>query len=168
MLAVPSAVNVTLTEPGPAFATVGVAILVPGVSEAADSGDVILVSPLPLGVTLNLYAVPELSPVIVQFCETAEIADELVTVQLGPAVVKEVPLKEFTVYVVAVPSAVNVTVAEVALAAVAVGAARAAASVMADDFAETVDPLASAAPLVVGVTLNSYEEPAVRPVTVQL
>jgi hypothetical protein len=50
---VPSATKLTLTEPAPAFATVGVAIADEGVTDTEGVVVTVEVIPLPLGVTLN-------------------------------------------------------------------------------------------------------------------
>jgi len=68
-------VNVTVTEPLAALATVGVARAADGVTsgvETADAPDRPV--PLPLGVTVKCVAVPFVSPVTVQLCEPAATA----------------------------------------------------------------------------------------------
>ena len=146
--ATPSATNETTTLPGPAFATVGAARAVPGVSEA-DRAEAISVSPPPLGVTVNSYAVAEASPVTVQFCEPVG-AVVAVTVHVGPAVANDEPLYAVTVYVVATPSAVKVTFTDVLLAIATVGVARATNVLIDAEAADTVDVVE----LPVGVTVK--------------
>ena len=89
-VATPSAVKVTVILSTPEFAAVGCASAVPGVM-AADSADVTSVSPLPLGVIVNLYEVPVVRPVTVQFCEPVR-AEALTSELVGPEVVYDVPL----------------------------------------------------------------------------
>ena len=89
-VATPSAVKVIVILFTPEVAAVGCASAVPGVI-AADSADVTSVSPLPLGVIVNLYEVPVVRPVTVQFCELVK-AEALTTEHVGPAVVNDVPL----------------------------------------------------------------------------
>ena len=76
---VPSAVKLTVTEPAPALATVGVASAFEGVTELEAAEVTVEVIPLPLGVTLNVYAVPAVKPVTVQLslvpAAAAEVAE---------------------------------------------------------------------------------------------
>jgi hypothetical protein len=127
---------------------VGAAKAVPGVTEA-DRAEAISVSPPPLGVTVNSYAVAAARPVTVQFCEPVG-AVVAVTVQVGPAVVNDVPLYAVTTYVVAVPSAVKVTFTELGLTTATVGVAKATNVVIDAEAAETVDVVE----LPVGVTVK--------------
>jgi hypothetical protein len=71
---VPSAVKLTVTDPAPALATVGVASADDGVTELEAFAETIDVIPLPLGVTLNVYPVPDVNPTTVQLSEVAAAA----------------------------------------------------------------------------------------------
>ena len=53
-VAVPSAVKVTFMAPEPAVAAVGVARAAVGTTEVMDDGEIVEVSPPPLGVTVNV------------------------------------------------------------------------------------------------------------------
>jgi hypothetical protein len=86
----------------------------PDVVTDADAGDAVDVVLLPLGTTTKVYPVVSDNPVTVQLCvPVGGVA--LLTTQV------RLPGVEVTTYVVATPSAVNVTVSEVALATTAVG-----------------------------------------------
>jgi hypothetical protein len=63
--ATPSATNETVSFVPPAVATVGVANAAPGIA-AAEAADTVETVPPPLGVTVNVYEVPFVSPVTVQ------------------------------------------------------------------------------------------------------
>jgi hypothetical protein len=79
-------VKVTAIAPAPAVATLGAASELPGV-RAIDMPDATLVSPLPLGVTVNLYDVVLERPVTMQFDDVLMVSGvALTTVQVGPAV----------------------------------------------------------------------------------
>jgi hypothetical protein len=91
VVATPSAVNETSILAGPAVAAVGAAKAAPGVT-AEVNADTIWVSPLPLGVMVNSYDVELVRPVTVQLVAVAAIAVVLVSVQVGPATSKFVPL----------------------------------------------------------------------------
>ena len=93
---------------------------------------------MPLGVTVNSYAVADASPVTVQLCEAVGAVVKL-TVQVGPAVANDEPLYAVTVYVVAVPSGVKVTFTDVLLAIATVGVARATSVLIDAEAADTVD-----------------------------
>jgi hypothetical protein len=79
-------VKVTAMAPEPAVATEGAASELPGVT-APDKADATLVSPLPLGVTVNSYDVALVRPVTMQLDEVPlVIGVALTTVHVGPAV----------------------------------------------------------------------------------
>jgi hypothetical protein len=155
VVAAPSAVNVTVSAPLPAFAAVGVANAAVGVT-AVDASDTDDDEPVPLGVTVKVYGVPLVSPDTVQLCVPVGTGEETLTTHVKP------PGVEVTVYVGDAPSAVKVTV-DLVLPTDAVGVASAAPGIAAAD--------ASDAKVVVllplGVTMNVYDVPLVSPVTVQ-
>ena len=157
VVAVPSALKVTFTEVELAVATVGVPIADNVVidAEVAAAAEV----ELPVGVTVKVYVVPLLSPVTVQLCAPVGAVEVLAT---------EHPLldgDDVTVNVDEVPSAVKLTVTDPAPALATVGVASAFEGVTeVEAAAVTVEVI----PLPLGVTLNWYPVPAVKPVTVQL
>ena len=103
--ATPSATKLTLTAPAPALATVGVASAPVGVTAVEAGDDVVDVVEFPVGFTVKVYGVPVVNPPTVQLCvPVGAVVDE--TEQVNP------PGDEVTVYVEAIPSAKNVTVAE--------------------------------------------------------
>jgi hypothetical protein len=71
---VPSATKLTLTDPAPALATVGVASADDGVTAVEPFTETTDVIPLPLGVTLNWYGVPDVNPTTVQLSEVPAVA----------------------------------------------------------------------------------------------
>ena len=95
-VAEPSAVNVTLIAPLPAFATVGVPRVVVGVI-AADRPDAVDVVELPVGDTVNSYCVLFDSPVTVQLCEPVGGVVVFATRQVFPATEKLDPEYAVTV-----------------------------------------------------------------------
>lgn len=105
--ATPSAAKVTVAEPLPATA-IGAEREDAGLIEleAREPVDAVL---LPLGVTVNVYDVPLVSPVTVQFVDAAGIAvvPPAPTVQVWPLAV--VPMYAVTTYVDATPSGIKVT-----------------------------------------------------------
>jgi hypothetical protein len=86
--------------------------------DAADTVEVVL---LPLGVTVNVYDVPFVSPATVQLCAPAVGGVTPLTLHVA------VPGEAATVYRVATPSAVKLTVIAPLPARTAVGAVKAAA-----------------------------------------
>ena len=157
VVAVPSAVKVTFTEVELAVATVGV----PSADNVVIDAEVAAAAEveLPVGVTVKVYVVPLLSPVTVQLCAPVGAVEVLAT---------EHPLldgDDVTVNVDEVPSAVKLTVTDPAPALATVGVASAFEGVTeVEAAAVTVEVI----PLPLGVTLNWYPVPAVKPVTVQL
>jgi hypothetical protein len=105
---------VTLSEVADTAAAVGVA-KTPDVVTDADAGDAVDVVLLPLGTTTKVYPVTSDNPVTVQLCDPVGAVVVLLTTHV------RLPGVEVTTYVEATPSAVNVTVSEVALATTAVG-----------------------------------------------
>ena len=125
----------------------------------ADARDTSEAVPLPVGVTVKVYNVPLVRPLTVQCCGPAGGVVLLTTVQVRPSG------ELVTVYVEAMPSGVNETttapLADQATVGVASGDVPAVSAV---DGPDTVDVV----PLPEGVTVNVYDTPLVRPVTVQL
>jgi hypothetical protein len=128
-------------------------------SESPDTVDEVL---LPLGVTVNSYNVVSANPVTLQLCVPVGGVTVLMTVQ-EKAVAASEPKNAFTVYVVATPSAVNVTRIEVAPEVATVGAVRTIPGINAADAEDTVEVV----PPPLGVTVKVYDVPFVSPATTQ-
>ena len=140
--ATPSAVKVTRTAPVPAKATVGVAKgVVPGAIDADASETV---EELPVGVTVNVYDEPFVSPVTVQLWAPEGTVTELATVQV------KVPGDAATVYSVATPSATKLTLIAPVPAFATVGVGSAVVGVSGAEAAEIVDVV----PFPEGVTVK--------------
>jgi hypothetical protein len=135
---------------------VGVARAAPGIAagEASEAKVVVL---LPLGVTMNVYDVPLVRPVTVQFCAPVGAVTVLTTVQV------KLPGVDVTVYVEATPSATNATFTVPLPLDPMVGVAKAAKVVTDVDAVDREDVVL----LPVGLTWKVYAVPAVSPVTVQ-
>jgi hypothetical protein len=130
-------------------------------SEACDTSEVVL---LPAGVTVKVYESPLVKPVTVQVCAPVGGVVLFATTQLALTALVAVDA-EVTVYVEATPSAWNETATAPLAANATVGVAKGVVPTEIDaDASDTPEVVL----LPLGVTVKVYDEPLVRPDTVQL